>query len=103
MTIVDAEVGTLLEPPCPISPENVNEGVRILNSLDLVNQALLRDETISFEVIKDTVFREITKSHFIQYIRKVAGYERPNQRKMVAYLLVVCFERSKQDIKSQAG
>lgn len=103
MTVVDAELGTLLKPPCPISPEDVNEGVRILHSLNSVNQALLLDETISFEVIKDAVFEEITKPRFIKYIRKVAHYELLNQKKMVAYLLVVCFERSKQDIKSKAG
>lgn len=99
----NAKLNNLLEPPRPIGLEDLDEGVEILNSLEPVNRSVLIDETISFEVMKDNVFEEITKSRFVEYIRKVAGWEQPQQKRMVAYLLQVCLERSKQNDEVQAA
>jgi hypothetical protein len=105
MTVANksATLSSIVRPPRPISDKDLQEGIRTLMSLGSVERALKLDDSTSYERIKGDAFKEMTTPERIGYLRKVAGWEQPDQKKMVAYLLHVCFEGSTQIAAAKAG
>lgn len=80
-----------------LSKRVVQEGINVLRPLQRVERALRTEDTgdaVTIDMVtKDVVRLEQANVDFSTYVRRNAGYEYPDQRKLVYALLVVCFEQ----------
>jgi|GEM_PF-6978344 len=74
-----------------LSEKDRAEGVRILNSLQTVERAKRLNDHIP-TAAANVVKNEQCHVDFVRFIRRVAGYEVDDQRKVVAELLVSCYD-----------
>ena len=76
------------------------EGVEVLLALPTVERAVRNKYPIGLTV--DNVFRnDTTNVNFVQYVRKVAGYEVIDQRAYVAELLLDCRMLSDEALRKE--
>jgi hypothetical protein len=74
-----------------LTDKEIKEGVKILNGLETVVRAKRLNDHIPLAA-SNVVKNEQINDRFSRFIRKFAGFEVADQKKVVEELLVLCYE-----------
>jgi hypothetical protein len=92
MTVIDHATKSKVS-ASQLSPKDCQEGIDILTSLQTVERAMRLNDPIPMAA-SNVVKNEQNHPEFVRFIRKVAGFEIPDQKAVIEELLVLCYETS---------
>lgn len=76
-----------------LSDEDRKTGVEILNMLQTVERAKRLNDHIP-NVVTNIFRNDMNQPDLVKFLRKVAGFEVPDQKVVVEELLLLCYETS---------